>query len=154
MPFLTRAIYVVVGLSSVGMATLGALLPGLPTTVFLLIALWAFSRSSPRLHAWVKRIPLFREALVHAERYQAERTISKGVKLVAVSCAWASVALFFLGRGLEPSATALVLVVLAMACTLFMALTRTATPQGIAGGAPAPRHPAPRPAGASTSGRA
>jgi hypothetical protein len=48
------------------------------------------------------------------------------VKLVAVSCAWLSVALFFVSRGLEPSATALVLVVLAMACTIFMALTRTA----------------------------
>lgn len=126
MPFITRAVYVVVGLTSVGLAALGALLPGLPTTVFLLIALWAFSRSSQRLHAWVKRMPIFREALVHVERYHADRTISRGVKWVAVSCAWASVALFFLSRGLEPSLTALVLVVLAMACTIFMALTRTA----------------------------
>lgn len=129
MPFLTRALYIVVGLTSVGAAALGALLPGLPTTVFLLIALWAFSRSSRRLHGWVTRMPLFREALVHVERYHGERAISRGVKLVAVSCAWASVALFFLSRGLEPSLTALVLVVLAMACTLFMALTRTARPR-------------------------
>lgn len=128
MPLLARAVYVVVGLTSVGLAVLGALLPGLPTTVFLLIALWAFSRSSNRLHGWVKRMPLFRDALVHVERYHAERSISRGVKLIAVSCAWASVALFFLGRGLEPSATALALVVLAMACTIFMALTRTAQP--------------------------
>jgi uncharacterized protein len=125
MPLLARALYIVVGLTSVGLAGLGALLPGLPTTVFLLIALWAFSKSSERLHAWVKRMPLFREALVHVERYHAERTISRGVKWIAVSCAWASVAFFFLSRGLEPSATALALVVLAMACTIFMALTRT-----------------------------
>jgi uncharacterized membrane protein YbaN (DUF454 family) len=121
-----RTLYVVIGLVSVGLAALGALLPGLPTTVFLLIALWAFSRSSARLHGWVRRMPLFREALVHVERYHEERTISRGVKLVAVSCAWASVALFFLSRGLEPSLTALLLVLLAMACTIFMALTRTA----------------------------
>ena len=82
-----------------------------------------------RLHGWVTRMPLFREALVHVERYHAERTISRGVKLVAVSCAWASVARFFLGRGLEPSVTAGLLVVLAMACTIFMALTRTAAQQ-------------------------
>lgn len=125
MSLLARFAYIVVGFTSVGLAALGALLPGLPTTVFLLIALWAFSRSSARLHGWVKRMPLFREALVHVERYHAERTISRGVKLIAVSCAWASVALFFLSRGLEPSATALALVVLAMACTIFMALTRT-----------------------------
>ncbi|MCC7124089.1 MAG: YbaN family protein [Acidobacteria bacterium] len=127
MPLFTRAIYVVIGLTSVGFAGLGAVLPGLPTTVFLLIALWAFARSSDRLHAWVRRVPIFREALVHADRYHAERTISRGVKLIAVSCAWGSVALFFLSRGLQPSLTALVLVVLAMACTIFMTLTRTAT---------------------------
>lgn len=128
MPLLARAVYIVVGLTSVGLAALGALLPGLPTTVFLLVALWAFSRSSDRLHGWVKRMPLFREALVHVERYHAERTISRGVKVIAVSCAWASVALFFMSRGLEPSVTAGTLVMLAMACTIFMALTRTASP--------------------------
>ena len=126
MPFLTRAAYIVVGLTSVALAALGALLPGLPTTVFLLVALWAFSRSSERLHGWVKRIPLFREALVHVERYHADRSISRGVKLLAVSCAWTSVALFFLSRGLEPSLGAGALVTLAMFCTIFMALTRTA----------------------------
>lgn len=128
MPLFARAIYIVVGLTSVGLAALGAILPGLPTTVFLLIALWAFSRSSDRLHGWVKRMPLFREALVHVERYHAERSISRGVKLIAVCCAWASVGLFFLSRGLQPSAAALAVVVLAMACTIFMALTRTASP--------------------------
>ncbi len=131
MSLFARAVYVVLGLTSVGLAALGALLPGLPTTVFLLIALWAFSRSSARLHGWVTRMPLFREALVHVERYHADRTISRGVKLVAVSCAWASVALFFLSRGLEPSAAALAIVTLAMACTIFMALTRTAAGQGV-----------------------
>jgi uncharacterized membrane protein YbaN (DUF454 family) len=71
-------------------------------------------------------MPMFRDALVHVERYHAERSISRGVKLVAVSCAWLSVALFFVGRGFEPSLAALVLVLLAMSCTIFMALTRTA----------------------------
>jgi uncharacterized membrane protein YbaN (DUF454 family) len=136
MPVLARTVYIVVGLVSVGLAALGALLPGLPTTVFLLVALWAFSRSSDRLHRWVTGMPLFREALVHVERYHAERAISRGVKVVAVSCAWASVALFFIGRGLEPSVTAALLVMLAMACTIFMALTRTHCP----GAVNQPRH--------------
>jgi uncharacterized membrane protein YbaN (DUF454 family) len=120
-----RAVYVVCGFSAVGLAALGAVLPGLPTTVFLLIALWAFSRSSESLHGWVRRAPLFREAMVHVDRYHDERTISRSVKVVAVTCAWASVAIFFLSRGIEPSLTAVILVVLAMACTIFMALTRT-----------------------------
>ncbi len=39
---------------SIALALLGALLPGLPTTVFVLIAAWSASRCSPRLHRWLQ----------------------------------------------------------------------------------------------------
>ena len=31
----------------------GAVVPGMPTTVFILMAAWAAMRSSPRFHAWL-----------------------------------------------------------------------------------------------------
>nr|WP_284338087.1 YbaN family protein [Comamonas sp. NoAH] len=37
----------------------GVFIPGLPTTVFVLLAGWAAMRSSPRLHAWLWNHTLF-----------------------------------------------------------------------------------------------
>src|SRR5690606_22564161 len=50
---LTRWAWQGAGLSLVGLGTLGAVVPGLPTTVFFIGAAACFARSSPRLERWV-----------------------------------------------------------------------------------------------------
>lgn len=55
-PF-TRALWTALGLAAVAIGGIGIFLPGLPTTVFFIIAAWAFSKSSPRLEAWVLGLP-------------------------------------------------------------------------------------------------
>ncbi len=45
------------GVVCVALGTIGLVLPVLPSTVFFLIALWAFSRSSARFHAWLYNHP-------------------------------------------------------------------------------------------------
>jgi uncharacterized membrane protein YbaN (DUF454 family) len=52
-----RAGWLVVGLVAVGVGTIGIVVPGLPTTVFFIVAAWCFSRSSPRLERWVLNLP-------------------------------------------------------------------------------------------------
>ncbi len=88
-----RLAYIVIGNVATALAIAGALLPGLPTTPFLLIALWAFARSSDRLLAWLERLPLLREALVEARRFEERRTIRREVKVLAIATAWGSVIL-------------------------------------------------------------
>jgi uncharacterized membrane protein YbaN (DUF454 family) len=65
----------------VGLAYLGAVLPGLPTTPWVLLASYCFARSSPRLERWLKRSPVFGRLL---RDWDEHRGIRLWVKVVAV----------------------------------------------------------------------
>jgi uncharacterized membrane protein YbaN (DUF454 family) len=65
-------------------------LPRLPTTYFILLALWAFSRSSPRLSVWIRCTPLLNAAVEEADRFARKRTLALTAKLLDLSMAWGS----------------------------------------------------------------
>lgn len=46
------------GWFNIALGAVGMVLPVMPTTVFLLIALWAFSKSSTRFHRWLYDHPI------------------------------------------------------------------------------------------------
>ncbi|MBL9014630.1 MAG: YbaN family protein [Myxococcales bacterium] len=75
-----RIAYLVTGLVFVVLGVLGAVLPVLPTTPFLLVSLWAFSKSSARLERWLLEHPRFGPRLV---AWRTERVIPWAVKLTA-----------------------------------------------------------------------
>ena len=65
------------GHASLGAAALGVVLPLLPTTPFLLLAAWAYSRASPALAERLRRNRRFGPAL---RRWQERGEISRGAK--------------------------------------------------------------------------
>jgi uncharacterized membrane protein YbaN (DUF454 family) len=56
------------GLFFVGMAYIGVILPGVPTTFFALLAAWAFSKSSPKLDKWLHEHSVFGKYLNNWEQ--------------------------------------------------------------------------------------
>lgn len=67
---LGRCVLAAAGVFSVGLAALGAVLPGLPTTIFLIVATWCFARSCPWLEDRLVRTPLFRPFLGYLDGAQ------------------------------------------------------------------------------------
>ncbi len=58
-----KHIYFAIGWLATGLGVIGAFLPVMPTTPFLIVAVWAFSRSSPRLKNWLYHHPHYGEAI-------------------------------------------------------------------------------------------
>jgi len=84
-----RIILALAGLIAVGLGVLGAFLPLLPTTPFLLLAAACFARSSTRLHAWLHQNRLFGEYL---RRYRAGEGMPLRAKIIALTLLWSSLA--------------------------------------------------------------
>ncbi|MFN4025101.1 MAG: YbaN family protein [Hyphomonas sp.] len=107
-----KPLLILVGCFFTALALIGALLPGIPTTVFLIIALWAFARSSERMTRRIERIPVLQTALKEARRFEERRAIRPAVKATALAFAWASAAIT---AGMAQSLTQPVVVGVALA---------------------------------------
>ena len=72
----------VVGWIAVGIGAVGVVVPGLPTTVFFIIAAACFARSSPRFEQWVLDLPHVGQAV---RDYRAGLGMSRRAKVFAVT---------------------------------------------------------------------
>lgn len=85
-----RYFYLIGGLVAVGIGGLGVILPGLPTTVFFIIAAWCFSRSSTRLEQWVLNLPGIGPMVAD---YRAGLGMPKRAKVAAITAITVAVTL-------------------------------------------------------------
>ena len=120
---LRRGLYQALGIVCVGLAVAGAALPLLPSTPFVLVAAWAFAKSSPALHAKLRADPRFGPAL---QNWEDNGAISPRAKLVAIGTMAISLLVLVLTvkRPLAVWLTAGV-----MACSATFILTRPSGPK-------------------------
>ena len=80
-----RAFYIVLGILSVILAALGVLLPGLPATPFLLLASFAFARSSKKMHDWLINNRVFGPIL---SDFLDKKGIRLHIKIISIVMMW------------------------------------------------------------------
>jgi len=61
------------------LGVIGAFLPILPTTPFLILSAYLFSKSSPKFHAWILTLPMAGEAI---REWRDERVIRPRAKIL------------------------------------------------------------------------
>jgi uncharacterized protein len=75
-----RWLYFGLGWLFFALGVLGAVLPLLPTTPFMLLAAWAFGNSSPRFERWLLEHRWFGEGI---KRWRAHRVVPARIKRVS-----------------------------------------------------------------------
>ncbi|MCX8569266.1 MULTISPECIES: YbaN family protein [Hyphomicrobiales] len=104
-----RGVYFALGLLMLLLGIIGAFLPVMPTTIFVILAAWCFGRSSPRFEAWLLGHPTFGPPL---RAWREEGAIPRRGKLMAWTGMAIGYGLFWLS---QPGA------IVAFVVTLFFA---------------------------------
>ena len=102
-----RHVYFLLGWCFFGLGAAGAVIPGLPTVPLMLVALWAFSRSSERFHDWLYDHSLFGPPL---QQWRSHRVIPLRAKILAVATMLVSLAYMVFVTGMSTWIKALVVV--------------------------------------------
>ena len=87
--------YRLLGFFSLGVGIVGIFVPLLPTTVFVLIAAWAFARSSERWHNWLLDHPRFGHVVRAWRDHHAMPQRAKRAALLTLAGSYAVTALVF-----------------------------------------------------------
>ncbi len=76
------------GVTALALAVVGVFLPLLPTTPFVILAAGCFAQSSPRLHDWLLRHPLFGPAIRDWRNHRAIPPRAKTAAVIAMAAAF------------------------------------------------------------------
>lgn len=83
--YIKKWLYIIAGLTSLGVGAVGVFVPLLPTTPFLLLAAACFLRSSERLYHWLMNHRLFGN---YIRNYREHRAMSLPSKILVLALLW------------------------------------------------------------------
>lgn len=88
-----KVIYIILGFLCVGLGVIGAILPGLPITPFLLLALYCFTKGSERVRLWFIQTKLYKKYL---QEYDEKRAMTMKQKITILAIAFPFTLLAFI----------------------------------------------------------
>lgn len=91
-PAWLRGLLFGLGCLSVVIGVIGIVLPGLPGTVFLILAAWCFTRSSPRFEAWLLDHPRLGPPIRHWRESGAIPRGAKWFACLSMAASWLIIA--------------------------------------------------------------
>lgn len=128
-----RWLLATVGVIAVALGALGVFVPGLPTTIFLIIASYCFTRSCPWLEERLLRVPLFAPYMRFIDE---RRPMSPRSRAIAIANMWACVLLSLVWlrvSGRLPAALAIGITALAAIGTIaILRFRRAPRPEAVA----------------------
>ena len=86
-----KFILITIGWSCVGLAFIGTFVPGIPTTIFLIVALWAFAKSSKKFHSWLLNHKRFGPIL---QNWESHKVVPRKAKILMVILQISAVIIF------------------------------------------------------------
>jgi uncharacterized membrane protein YbaN (DUF454 family) len=79
-----KILYLCLGITTTILAVIGMVLPILPTTPFLLLSAYFFSKSSERLHTWLLQHKIFGPIITDWENYGVVRVKAKIISTIMI----------------------------------------------------------------------
>ena len=94
---LTRGAFTAAGLALTAIGFANYFIPGMPSTVCFIIAVWCFKRGNPKFEAWLLNHPWFGATL---RDFEENGWITKRVKLISLGLMWPFViaSMFVIGK--------------------------------------------------------
>lgn len=117
-----RSLYICLGFFFVGLAVLGAFLPVLPTTPFLLLACYFFSQSSEKFYKWLTENRFFGQ---YISDYRQGLGVTVRNKIFTITLLWAVILFSAYKMREQHIAIIIFLFVVAVAVTVHLLMMKT-----------------------------